>query len=250
VLTPGKNYLGVETMKHLKGYGSRPILILSSKEEAPNGAEDIAKVLGDTAELDLLDQTRIHGTRMFGQVPQIEARITKWVADLLSAEILLDGTVTREEAAGGNFGEWDMIEEGVAKVTLRTAGRGIYAALRVTPAMTASDRFILAWAPKGEARGAHRIVYRFGQRGRVSLEALVSGRWKEVEGALPEDYRLGVGTGEVVEVLVPRTLPGLREDGNLKVAFGFARRPKVAIAVLPPTDPGMTKVESWLEFGL
>ena len=87
VLTPGKNYLGIETMKHLKDYGDRPLLILSSKEEAGKGATAIAEELGDTAGVGLLDQTRIHGTMMFGKVPEIESRIVKLLSYLVGAGI-------------------------------------------------------------------------------------------------------------------------------------------------------------------
>ncbi|MEN8152356.1 MAG: alpha/beta hydrolase, partial [Planctomycetota bacterium] len=64
VMTPGKAYLGVNTMEDLPGYGKRPMLILSSKEEAGGGATAIQEKLGDAAEIVLYDERQVHGTLM------------------------------------------------------------------------------------------------------------------------------------------------------------------------------------------
>jgi pimeloyl-ACP methyl ester carboxylesterase len=250
VMTPGTKYLGVETMKHLKGYGKRPLLILSSKEEAGAGADAISKALGKTAELRLFDETGVHGTNMFGKVSGVESMVVEWMTDLLAPAILIDGTVSDDEASRGNFGEWDMMEEGKAKMTLRAVGRNLYFALRLDPPGSGANRLILAWAPDGKAERAHRVVLQWGRHGPEARLEAGAGRWKIVKGAFAKEARLGGCTGKSVEMLIPMTLPGLEPEANLKVAFAFTRASHIPIAYLPSGDSSMRNVERWLDFGL
>jgi pimeloyl-ACP methyl ester carboxylesterase len=91
VMTPGKKYLGVDTMARLPDFGDRPMLILSSKEEAGAGASAIAKALETRAELVLYEKKGVHGTRMFGKVKGVEDRILSWFVNLLGAPAAMDG---------------------------------------------------------------------------------------------------------------------------------------------------------------
>jgi len=251
VLTPGTGYLGVETMKHLKGYGARPLLILSSKEEADVGANPIAKTLGESAELEIVPGKGIHGTRMFGKVPEIEDGIVKWLSDLVGGGIFLDGEVTRTEQVREDFGEWDMKENGRGTPVLRAAGRWLYAAIRMEGSAAAPERFWFGWARDGKADAARRIGCEFDKRGsKFTLEALDGTRWKAVKGGLPKGVRLGVSTRQAVEILVPRRLEGLAGEGDLKIAFGMKLRAGNLINVLPLADHGMNKVAGWLDYGL
>lgn len=86
VMTPGKDYLRVPTMIHLKKWSKTPILILSSKEEASNGADSIYQTLIEQeapVEIRLFDEKDIHGTYMFGRVKEIEKLIADWMAKKL-----------------------------------------------------------------------------------------------------------------------------------------------------------------------
>ncbi|GBD98196.1 alpha/beta hydrolase family protein [bacterium BMS3Abin07] len=84
VMTPGKKYLGVPTMKHIEKWPGIPLLILSSREEAGKGALSIYKKLKHGgAELVLFDEEGIHGTFMFGKVDGVEKLISDWIADKL-----------------------------------------------------------------------------------------------------------------------------------------------------------------------
>lgn len=92
VLTPGVNYLGVNSEEHLKDWGSRRLLIVSSAEEAPGGPALLVAQLErqfkqrkakdpkaeDGVTYMVIDQSGIHGTRMFGKVEGIEATLAGW----------------------------------------------------------------------------------------------------------------------------------------------------------------------------
>jgi len=97
VMTPGKNYLGVNTMGDLAAYGDRPLLILSSKEEAGVGAKAIKAKLGVSAELVLFEEKGVHGTKMFGKVAGVEDRIVTWFGDILGGSVALDGRMDVQE---------------------------------------------------------------------------------------------------------------------------------------------------------
>lgn len=93
LLTPGTDYLGVMTMEHVKTWGQRRLLVVSSEEERGRGADPIAEALAEQhakqvkadpsargrVEKWLLPETGIHGTRMFGKVEGFEARLADWL---------------------------------------------------------------------------------------------------------------------------------------------------------------------------
>jgi len=82
-LTPGTGYLGVDSLADVASWDSRPLLLVSSREEADGGAGALHAALlarnpWAAADLVVLDQTSIHGTRMFGAVPGVEQRLADW----------------------------------------------------------------------------------------------------------------------------------------------------------------------------
>jgi pimeloyl-ACP methyl ester carboxylesterase len=79
-LSPGVDYLGVDTVTHLADYGDRPILLLASDEEKA-GPETIAKQAGG-AEVKLFRQPG-HGTRLFEKVRTLPTEI----ADFLDGHV-------------------------------------------------------------------------------------------------------------------------------------------------------------------
>lgn len=98
LMTPGKNYLGLDSMAHIKRYGQRPVLMLASEEERSGGTDALAK-LADDALVKIYDQSGIHGTRMFGKVSGVAQFIAKYLAEHVgppSQEVVyagLSGTV-------------------------------------------------------------------------------------------------------------------------------------------------------------
>lgn len=84
VMTPGKDYLGVPTMRHINKWGGQPLLILTSKEEEGRGARAIyEKLKNKGAELRVFEEEGIHGTNMFGEVGGVEQMIARWLAGKL-----------------------------------------------------------------------------------------------------------------------------------------------------------------------
>lgn len=80
LMTPGRDYLGIDTMSHLEHWPGLPLLLLTSEEEAERGAKTIYERLqGRGAQLVIFDQESIHGTMMFGEVAGVEERISKWL---------------------------------------------------------------------------------------------------------------------------------------------------------------------------
>jgi len=81
VMTPGRDYLGIPTMSQIENWPSIPLLILSSEEELERGAGPIYRRLKDKgAELKTFAEEDIHGTNMFGAVPEVEELIADWLA--------------------------------------------------------------------------------------------------------------------------------------------------------------------------
>ncbi len=91
-LTPGKDYLGVPTMDHIRTWKEQPLLLLSSEKEADGGARPIAAELKKRPEIELsiVPGEDVHGTMMFGKVEGIEDRIASWF-DAVLGRAILDG---------------------------------------------------------------------------------------------------------------------------------------------------------------
>lgn len=84
LMTPGLDYLGIDTLHHLGRWPGLPLLILTSEEEKDRGATTIYQHLENQgARLIVLDQRNIHGTRMFGVVTGVEERISGWLRQWL-----------------------------------------------------------------------------------------------------------------------------------------------------------------------
>ena len=87
VMTPGRDYLGIPTMEHIRQWPNIPLLILTSEEEADRGANSIYEALKDKgAELRVFDKERIHGTGMFGEVKGVEKKIADWLTGVFAGK--------------------------------------------------------------------------------------------------------------------------------------------------------------------
>lgn len=99
VLTPGLNYLGVNSEEHIATWGTRDLLIVTSEEESEGGPAPLRAALMKQHELRkkktptaedhvaywVLPESSIHGTRMFGAVDGIEKRIVSWFDEQFDA---------------------------------------------------------------------------------------------------------------------------------------------------------------------
>jgi dienelactone hydrolase len=72
-LSPGTNYMGLDSAAHIRGYGNRPILLMASQEERA-ACETLAK-LCDKATVKIYpmnghNRMQMHGTNLLTQVPE------------------------------------------------------------------------------------------------------------------------------------------------------------------------------------
>ncbi len=83
-MTPGSDYLGVDSIAHIKAYGPRHVMMLTSEEERDRG---VAPLSAEAAKTDTIvdkavfQQTNIHGTRMYGTVDGVDKRIADYLAE-------------------------------------------------------------------------------------------------------------------------------------------------------------------------
>jgi len=127
-LTPGKDYMGVPTMDHIRTWKEQPLLLLSSEKEADAGARPIAEELKKRPdiELSIVPGEDIHGTKMFGKVEGIEARIASWFDAVLGREIL-DGVAdpVEKKILPGRGYEQPYDPNLKRSLTIRTDSKGI-----------------------------------------------------------------------------------------------------------------------------
>ncbi|MCA9249987.1 MAG: alpha/beta fold hydrolase [Phycisphaerae bacterium] len=78
-MTPGTNYLGVDSAEQILKTGDRPILLLATEDERE--ATDALAKAADNATGEIVGSGRVHGTNMLGKIDGIEAKITAFVRD-------------------------------------------------------------------------------------------------------------------------------------------------------------------------
>jgi pimeloyl-ACP methyl ester carboxylesterase len=109
-MSPGANYLGLDTLAHLKTFPAEAsLLLLVHRTEVDAGAAKIAEarpgtrlvVYDDEAPADASDDKMwAHGTKMFGRLPLVERTVASFVAAKTGStaeDVVLDGIV--EEGA-------------------------------------------------------------------------------------------------------------------------------------------------------
>jgi len=219
VMTPGTNYLGVPSMEHVKRWWDRPLLVLSSAEEADKGARAIAAAVR-SARLQVFEGYRnVHGTRMLGRVEGLEAQLVGFFRRILGAPVAMDGMLSDEENVGTGAARTFVLGDYVSRVQGR--GEWLHVVLRRKDGPL-PDRFLFAGAPLGEPgraravamirseEGVHGQYLRFGRGGWMPV------RRKPVGGA----PRLRVARAEVMEMLIPRgKSTWIDPDPHLGVAF-------------------------------
>lgn len=112
-MTPGANYLGVDTIAHLaKLPADIPLLLLSHESELQAGATAIVEARPATRLVIYDDEPAkggeaqrgwAHGTRMFGEIPLVELTVASFVAARTGSEresVVLDGVLGDDEWAG------------------------------------------------------------------------------------------------------------------------------------------------------
>ncbi|NOX57851.1 MAG: alpha/beta fold hydrolase [Planctomycetes bacterium] len=78
-MTPGTNYLGVDSTEHIAKTDTRPILLLATEDE--RAATDTLASSVENATGEIVGPGRAHGTRMFGVIDGIEKKIVTFVRE-------------------------------------------------------------------------------------------------------------------------------------------------------------------------
>jgi pimeloyl-ACP methyl ester carboxylesterase len=243
LMTPGKDYLGVPSLEHVKRWWDRPLLVLTSAEEAGKGARAVAAAV-PSARLRVFEKHRnVHGTRMLGRVEGLEADLVRFFRRTLGAPVAMDGRLSKEENVGTGATRTFTFGKYVARVQGR--GEWLHVVLRSKEGPL-PDRFLFAAAPRDEpgraravavirsAEGIHGQYLRFGRGGWLPV------RRKPVPGA----PRLRVAQDEVVEVLIPRGKRAwLDGDAHLCVAFAVGAGRSGEWDALSETSP--ERLGSW-----
>jgi len=78
-LSPGLNYLGLDSTADIKRIKGRPLwLVAASDRRERQGADGLAPLCPEATKT--LYPGSLHGTRMFGRIPGIEQRVVKFVS--------------------------------------------------------------------------------------------------------------------------------------------------------------------------
>jgi pimeloyl-ACP methyl ester carboxylesterase len=80
-LSPGENYMAVNSIEHIKAYGDRPILLIASKGER-DGADALVSV-SPKADISIVGRGKIHGTQMFERLKNMDGRIMSYLHNVL-----------------------------------------------------------------------------------------------------------------------------------------------------------------------
>jgi pimeloyl-ACP methyl ester carboxylesterase len=239
LMTPGTSYLGVPSTEHAPLFGKRPALILSSEEEAAEGARPLKALMADSnVKLILYPQKRIHGTHMFGKVPGVEAEIIHWLEKVLVARRELSLPFDRRVLVDGEFGADEAphamripieLSKG-RKGTIRVchSGRKIYVGFDLNERCMRQNSVEVYLNADGKGpslpdESCIRISYAPGDSSRETL--IVSrgekGTWKETttKGVMAQSVIHG-RTGWSAEMAISlKTALALNGSGRMRMAF-------------------------------
>ncbi|MCE9637799.1 MAG: alpha/beta fold hydrolase [Planctomycetes bacterium] len=148
-MSPGANYLGLDSLTHLKTFPATvPLTLLVHRSEIEAGAQKLADarpgtrlvIYDDAAPSDAAtDKTWAHGTKMLGRLPIVEQTIASFVAAKTGSkteDVVLDGIVEQGEGAE----PWDQAVD-VAKPGSEGAVRAFRVGRRVLFGGTAPADF-------------------------------------------------------------------------------------------------------------
>ena len=106
-MSPGANYLGLDTLAHLKTFPeTTPLLLMVHRSEIDAGAQKIGDarksarlLVYDDAAPAGADKGWAHGTRMFGKLPIVELTVASFVAARTGSktdDVVLDGVIVAD----------------------------------------------------------------------------------------------------------------------------------------------------------
>ncbi len=134
-LSPGPNYFGVDSLRDAENYGKRPLLLISPRNERDR-SEALARQ-NRNATVKIIQNTELHGTFMFGKVPNIE----KTIFDFVQAHI---GKPNKDGVVASLAGKGRFHDPGCAYVRGESSNR---------IAMSPSNRRLFSTSQEASDRG-------------------------------------------------------------------------------------------------
>lgn len=136
-LSPGANYLGLNTIEHAKSWpAGKPLLLLAHQGEADAGAASVRDAIAGSRLLTYEDAqpesaagdpSWAHGTKMFGRIPLVEQTVASFVAARTGSkkdDVVLDGVVA---ADGADADPWtNAVEVGAGIRAYRVGKRVVF----------------------------------------------------------------------------------------------------------------------------
>ena len=80
LLSPGTQYSGIPSLKHIKKWSDRPLLMVAAEDEVEAGANPLYKAMGNHRQGIVLSipQKTIRGTQMLSKVRRLSERLVEW----------------------------------------------------------------------------------------------------------------------------------------------------------------------------
>ncbi len=149
VMTPGANYLGINSLRDARRWHGVPLLILSSEQEAPRVKPVAEAFAGPRTKFRIVPGSNRHGTRMFGKVKGIETDIARFLKQSLGDKTL---------AVVPHFDPADPLTKtpGFIRKTLRMS-RNVGETTYTLMTFAKGDKWTLSAMVKGEFRGKVQI---------------------------------------------------------------------------------------------
>lgn len=147
-MSPGANYLGLDSLEHAKTWPAEtPLLLLVHRIESEQGAVALHEALPKSRVVVYEDATPAdaskdgaswaHGTRMFGRIPLVEQTVASFVAARTGSktdDVVLDGSLDGEDGPDGAWTRATKLEGEALRGWAYRVGRRVQFGGRVTGA--------------------------------------------------------------------------------------------------------------------
>jgi pimeloyl-ACP methyl ester carboxylesterase len=234
-LSPGANYLGLNSVEHGKTYPAKvPLLLAVHQGEIDAGAKRIHEAIAGSRLLVFRDTPPpglppegnwAHGTHMFGRIRLVEQTVASFVAARTGSkrdDVVLDGIVEEEAAEGGAWTRATALSDarGVKGWAYRVGRRVMFAGRIEGHASKSVQVGVATHFPKGTAPGlSTNPKLGFPELGTYDL-ATGACVWVEPHDGHVKAKRKDVAQRDRPPVRVVRTETGYTFEGEWETEYG------------------------------
>jgi|GEM_PF-4026205 pimeloyl-ACP methyl ester carboxylesterase len=251
LLSPLKGLCGLDAEGDAKQLASTRCLIVAASEEAELGAKSLKEAWGAAAELRLVEEKGVLGTRMFGRVANLEDDLGRWIEESLQNNAVLDVPLVRGQVLDGELGTTE--DEGSKFVQVSLAGASRPARIRI--ARNRSRLIIGADIPERflshnsftvlidgsglgpaapDARCVRLTIKPEGSRAVVEFARGSAGGWiVEANADLQGAVRTNLSDAWSAELSLPLVSLGTEEGREVRLAFGIHGQKKESLTFHP-----------------